>query len=98
MKFVSRLLLAILLGQSVLVLHPAGAQTEKQKPENKAAVSAEARVQKQNVGAYIDLLRKDVRQQKAEIMGAVRPLSAGEDLLELPPAASEHLGFPCSTN
>jgi len=72
MKFVNRLLLAILFVQSVLVLHTAGAagaQTEKQKPENKAAVSAEADVQKKNVEAYIDLLRKGVRQQKAEIMG-----------------------------
>jgi len=81
MKFVNRLLLAILFVQSVLVLHTAGAagaQTEKQKPENKAAVSAEADVQKKNVEAYIDLLRKGVRQQKAEIMGAVMVLSADE--------------------
>jgi len=81
MKFVNRLLLAILFVQSVLVLHTAGAagaQTEKQKPENKAAVSAEADVQKKNVEAYIDLLRKGVRQQKAEIMGAVMVLSVDE--------------------
>jgi len=78
MKFVSRLWLAILLVQSVLVLQPAGAQTEKQESENKAAVSAEADVQKKNVEAYIDLLRKGVRQQKAEIMGAVMVLSADE--------------------
>ena len=78
MKFVNRLLLALLFVQSVLVLHTAGAQTETQKPENKAAVSAEADVQKKNVEAYIELLRKGVRQQKAEIMGAVMVLSADE--------------------
>jgi hypothetical protein len=78
MKFVNRLLLAMLFVQSVLVPHPAGAQAEKQNPENKAAVSAEADGQKKNVEAYIDLLRKGVRQQKAEIMGAVMVLSADE--------------------
>jgi len=78
MKFVNRLLLAILFVQCVLVPHPAGAQTETQKPENKAAASAEADTQKKNVDAYIDLLRKDVRQQKAEIMGAVMVLSADD--------------------
>jgi hypothetical protein len=78
MKFVNRLLLPILFVQSVLVPHPAGAQTEKQKPENNAAVSAEADVQKKNIEEYIDLLRKGVRQQKAEIMGAVMVLSADE--------------------
>lgn len=77
MKFVNRLLLAILFVQSLLVSHPAGAQTE-QNPENKAAVSAEADAQKKNVEEYIDLLRKGVRQQKAEIMGAVMVLSADE--------------------
>ena len=78
MKFVNQLLLAILFVQSVLVPHPAGAQTEKQKPENKSAMPADADAQKKNIEAYIDLLRKGVRQQKAEIMGAVMVLSADE--------------------
>jgi hypothetical protein len=78
MKFVNRLLLAVLFVPCVFVPHPAGAQTEQQKPENKAAVSAEADVQKKNVDAYIGLLREDVRRQKAEIMGAVMALSADE--------------------
>jgi len=89
MKSVNRLLLAILFVQSVLVLQPAGAQTEKQEPENKAAVSAEADVQKKNVEAYIDLLRKGVRQQKAEIMGAVMVLSA-DDAAKFWPIYSEY--------
>jgi hypothetical protein len=89
MKSVNRLLLAVLFVQSVLVLQPAGAQTEKQEPENKAAVSAEADVQKKNVEAYIDLLRKGVRQQKAEIMGAVMVLSA-DDAAKFWPIYSEY--------
>jgi hypothetical protein len=89
MKSVNRLLLAILFVQSVIVLQPAGAQTEKQEPENKAAVSAEADVQKKNVEAYIDLLRKGVRQQKAEIMGAVMVLSA-DDAAKFWPIYSEY--------
>jgi hypothetical protein len=89
MKSVNRLLLTILFVQSVIVLQPASAQTEKQEPENKAAVSAEADVQKKNVDAYIELLRKGVRQQKAEIMGAVMVLSA-DDAAKFWPIYSEY--------
>lgn len=89
MKFVNRLLLAIFFVQCVFVAHPAAAQTETQKPENKAAGSVEADAQKKNVEAYIDLLRKDVRQQKAEIMGAVMVLSA-DDASKFWPIYSEY--------
>lgn len=89
MKFVNQLLLAILFVQSVLVPYPAGAQTETQKPEDKTAVSADADAQKKNVDAYVDLLRKDVRQQKAEIMGAVMVLSA-DDAAKFWPIYSEY--------
>jgi hypothetical protein len=78
MRLVNRLLLAILLAQCVLEPHPACAQTKTQKPETKAGVSAEADVQETNIQAYIDLLRKDVRQAKAEIMGSVMVLSADD--------------------
>ena len=89
MRFVNRLLLAIFFVQCVLVPHPVSAQTEAQKPENKGAASAEADAQKKNVEAYIDLLRKDVRQQKAEIMGAVMVLSA-DDATKFWPIYSEY--------
>lgn len=89
MKIVNRLLLAIFCVQCALVTHPAGAQTGTQKPENKTAASAEADAQKQNVEAYVNLLRKDVRQQKAEIMGAVMVLSA-EDAVKFWPIYSEY--------
>ncbi|HET6931255.1 MAG TPA: hypothetical protein VFI45_13105 [Candidatus Acidoferrum sp.] len=89
MKFVNQLLLAMLFVQPVLVPHPAGAQTETQKPDSKAGASADADAQKKNVEAYIDLLRKDVRQQKAEIMGAVMVLSA-DDAAKFWPVYSEY--------
>ena len=78
MKLVNRLLLGILLAQCVLEPHPARAQTKAQKPETKPGVSAEADVQEKNIQAYIDLLRKDARQAKAEIMGSVMALSADD--------------------
>jgi hypothetical protein len=89
MKFVNRLLLAILFVQCVLFPHPAGAQTKTQKPENKAVASADADAQEKNVQAYIELLRKDVRQQKAEIMGAVMVLPA-DDAAKFWPIYSEY--------
>lgn len=89
MKFANRLLLTIFFVHCAFVLHPAGAQTETQKSENKAGTSAETDVQKKNVEAYIDLLRKGVRQQKAEIMGAVMVLSA-DDAAKFWPIYSEY--------
>jgi hypothetical protein len=78
MKLVNRLLLAILLAQCVVNPYPARAQTKTQQPETKAGASAEADVQEKNINADIDLLRKDVRQGKAEIMGSVMALSSDD--------------------
>ena len=89
MNFANRLFLTIFFVHCALVLNPAGAQTETQKPENKAGASAETDVQKKNVEAYIDLLRKGVRQQKAEIMGAIMVLSA-DDAAKFWPIYSEY--------
>jgi len=69
MKSVNRLLLAVLIAQYVIASSPAHGQTKTQEPESKAATSDNSDPQKKNVEAYIDLLRKDVRQEKAEIMG-----------------------------
>lgn len=70
---------AVLLGCAWMALAiPAGGQTKTQKPASKAAASPEADAQEKNVQSYIDLLRRDVRQQKAEIMGAVMVLSASD--------------------
>jgi len=68
----------------VLVLPPGQAQANKQKPQATASNPEE-----KNLEAYIDLLRTDVRQQKAEIMGSVMVLSA-EDAAKFWPIYSEY--------
>src|SRR5260370_38591629 len=89
MKFVNRLLMAILFGQCVIATHPARAQSQTQKSASNAAASDESAAQKQNMQAYVDLMRKDVRQEKAEIMGAVMVLSA-DDAAKFWPIYSEY--------
>jgi hypothetical protein len=73
--------------QTLLVLHPARAQ-EKVQTGQPATSSAENAKEK-NLDAYINLLRSDVRQQKAEIMGAVMLLSA-DDAAKFWPIYSEY--------
>jgi hypothetical protein len=89
MKFVNRLLLAMLLVPCAFTSNPACAQTQTQKPEGSTAASSESDAQKQNMQAYIDLLRKNVRQDKAEIMGAIMVLSA-DDAAKFWPIYSEY--------
>jgi len=70
---------ALLLACAWMVLAiPVRGQTKSQKPATKPAASPEADAQEKNLQSYIDLLRRDVRQQKAEIMGAVMVLSAAD--------------------
>jgi hypothetical protein len=87
MKSVTRLSLAIVCVLCVNLPHPARAQTKTQKPGTAGA--ADANVKKENIQAYIDLLRRDVRQEKAEIMGAVMVLSA-DDAAKFWPIYSEY--------
>lgn len=54
------------------------AQTSTQKSGSQAATSPEAQARKDNIQEYVNLLRADVRQQKAEIMGAMMLLSAAD--------------------
>src|SRR4029077_16252137 len=89
MKFVNRLLLATLFVQSVITSNPACAQPQTQQPGSNSAASDESDAQKQNMQAYIDLMRKNVRQEKAEIMGAVMVLSA-DDAAKFWPIYSEY--------
>jgi hypothetical protein len=78
MKLAIRRLLATLF-VLVLASPPSGhAQTKAQKTSSTGATPPEADIQKKNVQSYIDLLRRDVRQQKAEIMGAMMLLSAAD--------------------
>jgi len=62
----------------MLFLAPFGrAQTKPQKnPSDAIAAPDNTGTQKTNIQEYINLLRSDVRQQKAEIMGSVMALSA----------------------
>jgi hypothetical protein len=78
MKLLSRVWLAMLFILPMLAPSPCRAQTETQTADKSTAVSPDTDAQKKNLQAYIDLLRKDIRQQKAEIMGAVMVLSADD--------------------
>jgi len=51
---------------------------EKTQPQKQAPSSSATSAQDQNIQEYIDLLRSQVRQQKAEIMGAVMQLDADQ--------------------
>jgi hypothetical protein len=53
-------------------------QTPPKKATKQASPSPSAETQKKNIEAYVELLRSDVRQQKAEIMGSVMRLSAAD--------------------
>ena len=89
MKFLNRVWLLTPLILPMLAVSPCRAQTKTQTTEKKTPASPEADAQKKNTQAYIDLLRKDVRQQKAEIMGAVMVLSA-DDATKFWPIYSEY--------
>src|SRR5215831_6200066 len=65
------------------------AQTETEPKNNAVAASPEEGNQRKNVQAYINLMRADVRQQKAEMMGAVMLLSA-DDATKFWPIYSEY--------
>jgi hypothetical protein len=78
MKSLNRTLLVTLFVLPTLVASLGRAQTETQKTEKKAAASPNASAQEKNIEEYISLMRTDVRQQKAEMMGAVMLLSAAD--------------------
>jgi hypothetical protein len=88
MKFLNPIFLAALFILQVAATPPSRAQTKTQTAESKAAAPPESDAQR-NVQAYIDLLRSDVRQQKAENMGAVMVLNA-QDAAKFWPIYSEY--------
>lgn len=89
MKLLSIVLMTVLCVVPLFGASPCQGQTKTQEAESKTAVSPETDAQKKNLQAYIDLLREDVRQQKAEIMGSVMVLSA-EDAAKFWPIYSEY--------
>jgi hypothetical protein len=66
---------------TLLLVVPTGRSQDRTQPKKtvKAASPTPAEAdRKKNIQAYIELLRSDVRQQKAEIMGSVMALSAAD--------------------
>ena len=67
---------------------PSHAKAKTQEAESKATAASQNDSQ-ENTKAYIELLRRDVRQEKAEIMGSVMLLSA-QDAAKFWPIYSEY--------
>jgi hypothetical protein len=65
------------LALALLMFIPGASAQDKTQPA-KTGAPASANAQKKNIQEYIELLRSDVRQQKAEMMGAVMQLSAAD--------------------
>jgi uncharacterized membrane protein YheB (UPF0754 family) len=78
MKFLNCVSLVVACFLSMLAASNGMAQVETQATEKNTAATPAADEQGKNLQAYIDLLRRDVRQEKAEIMGAVMLLSAAD--------------------
>jgi hypothetical protein len=89
MKPLNRVLPVTLFVLPMLVASPGWAQETTQKTEKKAAASPGASARQKNIQEYINLLRADVRQQKAEMMGAVMLLSA-EDATKFWPIYTDY--------
>jgi hypothetical protein len=68
---------AWILALALLVFIPSASAQDRTQPA-KTGAPASANAQKKNIQEYIELLRSDVRQQKAEMMGAVMQLSAAD--------------------
>ena len=78
MKFLNRVLLATICVLPMFAATPGWAQEATPKTEKKPAASPNASTRQKNIQEYIDLMRADIRQQKAEMMGAVMALSAAD--------------------
>ncbi len=74
---------------TLLASVPAAWAQDKTQPKDAQAKSSSTANSKKNIQEYIELLRSDVKQQKAEIMGSVMALSA-EDAAKFWPIYSEY--------
>ena len=88
MKFLNRVFMAMFFILALVAAPAGGAQTKTQTAKSKTPAAPQTDAQK-NMQAYIDLLRRDVRQEKAEIMGSVMLLSA-PDATKFWPIYSEY--------
>lgn len=89
MKFLYRFWLVTLFILPILATSPCRAQSKTESATEGTTATPEADAHKKNLQVYVDLLRKDVRQQKAEIMGAIMALSA-DDAAKFWPIYSEY--------
>jgi glutamyl/glutaminyl-tRNA synthetase len=89
MKFRNSILLLAISVFVLLVARPARAQSDTQQPATPPPASSQAATKKQNTDAYIALMRRDVRQEKAEIMGATLALNA-QDAAKFWPIYSDY--------
>lgn len=89
MKFLRWVVLIVLFAYLGLAPNPVRAQSAIQTVSKTSVAPSDADTRKENLDAYIDLLRKDVRNQKAEIMGAIMVLSA-EDAAKFWPIYSAY--------
>ena len=78
MKCLNRVSLVVAFFLLMLAASSGMAQVKTQAAEKDTTATPAANEQGKNLQAYVDLLRSDVRQQKAEIMGAVMLLSAAD--------------------
>jgi glutamyl/glutaminyl-tRNA synthetase len=89
MKFENRVSLAILFVLTVFLAPQSRVQTDTQQPAGKSAATSDAGTQKKNMDAYLALMRREVQQEKAEIMGATMALNA-QDAAKFWPIYSEY--------
>lgn len=87
MRLAGQGLLGTLLLLALFGTPPSGAQFQSES--NKTSTHSGAEAKKANTDAYIALLRRDVRQEKAEIVGAMMVLSA-QDSAKFWPIYSEY--------
>jgi hypothetical protein len=78
MNFSKLSLLRILFVAALLVTPVGWAQVTTQRTRATTSTSSDSEARKQNVEAYVELMRRDVRQDKAKIMGSIMALSAAD--------------------
>lgn len=88
MRFPSRTFLVALFVFAAAGAPPGRAQTDSQKAEDESSATLKTAHEK-NLEAYVEFLRSDVRQQKAEMMGAMMLLSA-QDAAKFWPIYSDY--------
>ena len=76
MESLNRVLLLLLFVVPALGASPGWAQNTDN--ESKAPASGSSIAKQKNIDEYIKLMRSDVRQQKAEIVGSIMQLSAAD--------------------